>query len=469
MEDYNASAQRILEKAAGLVTPSIAEERRLEEVVAKVTRRIDDALDSEKASPRPQITLGGSYARGTWLKGSHDVDFFLLYPVDFPREKLESVAIRSASEALKGYPVNMRYAEHPYVEGFVDSIRINLVPCYAVAPGEWRSAADRSPYHTKYIASKLDDRLRLEARLFKKFVKASATYGAEVKIQGFSGYVCEVLTLKFGSFLDAVQGLSKIKPGEVLSLEPFDADLAASFKSPVVILDPVDTTRNLGSAISARNVAKLVLQSRGFVSRPGLTYFLPRKTARISATSRKSKQLQLLSRILILSFRNEPRSPDILWGELRRSSTSVSDKLCRMGFQVLRSSAASDEKKNSALLFVLASDKIENLILRHGPDYFRAEEVEKYYEKNRERALLTWIGNDGRLESVFEREAKLTKAQDALTWMLEKQNIDGIGLSARIRSEVIKGFRISTADRALKTKGTGEWLLREIAELSSND
>ncbi len=57
--------------------------------------------------------------------------------------------------------------------------------------------------------------------MFKKFVKAAGVYGAEVKIQGFSGYVCEVLTLKFGSFLETLRHLSRIKQGEIVTLEPY--------------------------------------------------------------------------------------------------------------------------------------------------------------------------------------------------------------------------------------------------------
>ena len=197
-----------------------------------------------------------------------DIDYFVLYPPEYPREKLETEAIHSAEKALEGYRINLRYAEHPYVEGFVDSVRVNIVPCYKVALGEWKSAADRSPYHTKYITSKLDDRLRLEARLFKKFVKASHIYGAEVKVQGFSGYVCEVLVLNYGSFQSVLGGLAKVKPNQIISIEPYDKYLAAFFKSPLVILDPVDTTRNLGAAISARNVAKLVFQARRFIANP---------------------------------------------------------------------------------------------------------------------------------------------------------------------------------------------------------
>ncbi|HYB04417.1 MAG TPA: nucleotidyltransferase domain-containing protein, partial [Nitrososphaerales archaeon] len=132
MNDYEF-LQALLERAAKLVNPSLSEEKKLERLVANVSTRLEESLKRETENPRPQVVLGGSYARGTWLRGSHDVDFFLLYPVGFPRDKLETVAIQDASSALEGYPIHKRYAEHPYVESFVEGVRINIVPCYAVA------------------------------------------------------------------------------------------------------------------------------------------------------------------------------------------------------------------------------------------------------------------------------------------------------------------------------------------------
>jgi tRNA nucleotidyltransferase (CCA-adding enzyme) len=460
--------QALLERATKLVNPSAPEEKKLERLAANITIRLEESLKRDTENPRPQVVLGGSYARGTWLRGSHDVDFFLLYPVGFPREKLETVAIKDASTALEGFPINKRYAEHPYVESFVDDVRINVVPCYAVAPGEWQSAADRSPYHTKYIQSRLDERLRLEARLFKKFVKASGVYGAEVKIQGFSGYVCEVLTIKFGSFLKTLQALSKLNPEEAISIEDYDPDLAVSFKSPVVILDPVDTTRNLGSAISGRNLGLLVLACRRFLSKPSIQSFLPKRSAKLSGKSVRSK-LPLFSRLVVVQFRIDYRSPDILWGELRKSSASVSDKLSGYGYQVLRHSAASDEKESAALLFLFSDVKTEGLSTRQGPDYFRAEEVKKYFEKNRGKALLTWIGEEGKLKSAFERREILESATSALEWMLQKKNIDGTGVSSRIKKELLRKHRIIMATQVIKTGKNQDWLTKGIVELTSCD
>lgn len=444
----------VIERASKLVTPGPDEERKLQSVANKVIARIKAVF--AETSPVPEIEVGGSYARGTWLKGSHDIDFFLLYPTDYPRQDLETKAIHSAEIALRDFEINLRYAEHPYVEGFVEGVRVNIVPCYKVSIGQWKSAADRSPFHTKYISSRLDDKLRLEARLFKKFVKASGVYGAEVKIQGFSGYVCEVMILKYGSFESALEGLAVIKPREVISIEPYDNVLASLFKSPVVILDPVDTSRNLGAAISARNVAKLVFQARRFLANPRITFF----TGKIE---KSSPQRELLSRTLVVRFKNSKRSPDILWGQLRKSASSVSDKMESLGFEILRFGIASDDSSESAFLFLFSNLEIGEIHARSGPEYFRLEEIENYFRSNRSKAVATWIDEDGRVKSVFARE--FVSASAALKDILSKK-LNSAGISEEIRKEVAKGFQISSGATPPRGK---EWLQSALTTLISEE
>lgn len=429
------SLEQVIEKASKLVTPTHSESKKLEAVAAKVNSLLKNTFEGRV--PAPDIRMGGSYARGTWLHGSLDIDFFLRYPRDYPREKLESEAIESAKSALSGYTINMRFAEHPYVEGFVDSVRVNLVPCYNVSLGEWLSAADRSPYHAEYIISKLDDTLKLQARLFKKFVKSCGVYGAEVKVQGLSGYVCEVLILKYGSFLATLEALAKSNQNEIISIEEYDEELASTFTSQLVILDPVDTTRNLGTAISARNVAKLVLHSRRFLSNPTLSCF--NETEKIGKTLKPSS---LLPNTIVVTFDIRKRSPDILWGQLRKSISAIANKLEPMGFHVLRSAAASDEISKGAFLFLFAEERIPKFYSREGPEYFRRQEVESYLSKNERKALLTWIGDEGRIESVFSRDPKSMEASNALKLLLSKR-LDSAGLSDDIRKEIARGFKIA--------------------------
>ncbi len=287
-------------------------------------------------------------------------------------------------------------------------------------------------------------------------MKSSGIYGAEVRVQGFSGYVCEVLVLKYGSFLSVLEGLAKVRANEVISIEPYDKDLTALFKSPLIILDPVDTTRNLGAAISSRNVAKLVFQARRFIANPKIAYF----TERIE--SRKASR-ELLSRTIVVTFKSEKRSPDILWGQLRKSTASVSSKLASMGFDVLRWCVASDEISESAFLFLVSEQKIGSIYARKGPEYFRGEEVENYFAKNRKKALVTWIGEEGKVESTFLRE--FVDATDALKNMLSK-GLDSAGLSDEIKREVSKGFRVSSG-RSLV--GRKDWLGRALLSLVTEE
>ena len=407
-------------------------------------------------TPTPEINLGGSYARGTWLRGSFDVDYFILYPPDYPREKLETEAVHTAKKALNGYKINLRFAEHPYVEGFVDGVRVNLVPCYQVALGEWKSAADRSPYHTKYIVSKMDSATKMQARLFKKFVKTSGTYGAEVKVQGFSGYVCEVLTLRYGSFEKVIEALSKLKENEIISIEDYDKDLAASFKSPIVILDPVDTTRNLGAAISPRNVAKLVFEARRFLEKPSIAYFTERR-------KKFAPPKMLLERTLIVIFKSNWRSPDILWGQLKKSAAALANKLETSGFQVLRTSVASDESSRSAFLFLFTEEEIASLHSRKGPEYFRGDEIRNYYAKNRRKSILTWIGEGGRVESVFPRDT--IDATNALRKLLSKE-LDSTGVSEEIKREISNGFKVTSGKLLARKK---DWLGNAVSSLVSEE
>lgn len=454
------SLDQVIERASRLVTPSRRETEKLEAVASKVSSLLKNVF--EKMSPSPDIKMGGSYARGTWLRGSLDIDYFLRFPPDYPRAKLESEAIEAAKSALKGYTINMRFAEHPYVEGFVDGVRVNLVPCYKVELGEWLSAADRSPYHTEYIKSKLDDRLKLEARLFKRFVKACGVYGAEVKVQGLSGYVCEVLTLKFGSFRSTIEGLAKANQNEVISIEKYDEDLAASFGSSLVILDPVDTTRNLGTAISARNVAKLVLQGRWFLSTPKISFF--DDTAKVAKILKAST---LVPNTLVVTFGIKKRSPDILWGQLRKSLAALTNKLENSGFQVLRSVAASDEISKAAFVIMFTQERLGKFYTRQGPEYFRAQEVEKYLSKNNRKAILTWINEEGRVQSVFSRDQVSTDATSALKKLLASR-LESAGLSEEIRREIGRGFRIARGS-AVTGKREDAWLSNAVRFILSQE
>ena len=80
-------------------------------------------------------------------------------------------------------------------------------------------------------------------RLLKKFLKSVGVYGAEIATSGFSGYVTEILILKYGSFESVLQEISNIsgREGEknVISIDKTDVDIIKTFQSQLIIVDPV--------------------------------------------------------------------------------------------------------------------------------------------------------------------------------------------------------------------------------------
>ena len=108
--------------------------RLVEELNAKLVR------EAERSGLQAEVRLDGSVAKDTWLKGDADIDIFLRVPTSLSRADLETRCLGVARRALKGYPIIERYAEHPYVETHVENVRVNVVPCYNVSKGQWRSA-----------------------------------------------------------------------------------------------------------------------------------------------------------------------------------------------------------------------------------------------------------------------------------------------------------------------------------------
>jgi tRNA adenylyltransferase (EC 2.7.7.25) len=189
--------REVLETVLSKVKPTEEEEKRIISVVEKI-RDLLRGLDVE---------VHGSFRKGTWLRGDTDVDLFVFFPKEVGKEFLSKEGLDTIKERLKGLEVKMAYAEHPYLIVSLDGIEVDVVPALRVGEGsEAVTAVDRTPFHTMYVTSKLDERGRDQVRLLKRFLKGVGVYGAEIKVLGFSGYVSELLTIYYGSFLEVLKG-----------------------------------------------------------------------------------------------------------------------------------------------------------------------------------------------------------------------------------------------------------------------
>lgn len=435
---------RVLEQAKKLSIPTEKEQEKIKKISEFALQLVKE--QAAKFSEVLEVELGGSYAKGTWLSGEVDLDIFVKLKKDTDDKRFETVGKEIGFNSLRKFKPYVRYSEHPYVEALIDGIRVNVVPCYSVEPGQWKSAADRSSYHTRHILQSLDQTKKDEVRLLKKFLIGTGIYGAEIAKEGFGGYVAEVFVQHFGSFLGALEAASSFTPQQVIG------NPTKKFETPLIIIDPIDNNRNLGTAISAESVGKLILASRKFLKKPSLSFFKP-KPAHLN-----KKNLQ---NAIIVRFNYKKRSPDIVWGQIKRASNAVSRQLTLSGFDVLRNSSITDEKSEAALLFLLRSLKIEKYMIKKGPDVFKRKESENYIAKNSKKNQLMWIDENAKILSLQERphdDAKLFLQN------LLKKNLTSSGIPSGLISDIKKGFRVLNGKQV-----TSKSIKKALSELITTD
>ena len=243
--------------------PDENEKRKKHDIAEDIMKRLSSEI--EKRGIDADTILVGSLARGTALKNS-DVDIFIRFSRNYERAKMERVGIELGFSIFPD--ATPKYAEHPYVSSVVKGTKVDIVPCYRIDFNTPKiSSVDRTPLHTQYMKEKLTDKSIGEVILLKLFLRRQGIYGSELKTEGFSGYVCELLILHFGTFNNFMEHMSGLSGRLIIQ------DQVKEFHSPVVIVDPVDLSRNAGAAVSNDSLSILKTASKFFCLNPSEDYF----------------------------------------------------------------------------------------------------------------------------------------------------------------------------------------------------
>lgn len=429
----------VLAKASRSVTPTAEEETRL---LAMSKGMLDSVRAAATGFPEVRgVHLGGSFAKGTWLPKDVDIDIFVRLSPETDEARFEKVGLEIGERAVKGYPHGKKYAQHPYTEAKVDGVKVNIVPCYDVERGRWRSAADRSLYHVEFMNQNLDKGDKLQVRLLKRFMKVVGVYGAEIQSEGFSGYAAEVLVHDHGKFEQVLGYFATLKTSET---EPFS------------LRDPVDRARELATAISGETVARMVVVSRAFIDSPNLSYFKGVK---------RNVRRGLVNRLYCVMFEHAELSEDTLWGELKKSSRQLVKQVQAEGFRVVRFEAVSNNKDKSAILLLPEVDELPELEERIGPSVQLGEEAKRFVTKNRQRFELLWIAEDGRLHALQKRQ--FTRLRSLLQELCDEQ-IHRIGLSRDIARSIERTGRVLVGEDIEGERKAEKWLRDGVESIVSD-
>jgi tRNA nucleotidyltransferase (CCA-adding enzyme) len=429
----------VLKGATKLVVPSQAESAkigRLAKMLLAKTRRAARRFPEVRA-----VVMGGSFAKGTWLPNRVDLDIFVEIDSMTPEEKFERIGLDVGAIATRGYPAGKKYAQHPYTEAIVEGVRVNIVPCFAVKAGEWKSAADRSPYHVKLVEG-IPDEKKNQIRVLKLFMNGVGVYGAEIQQQGFSGYVAEVLLINHGSFEAVVRWFAEYKM-------PTDGKV---FTLP----DPVDKGRDLGIAVSGESLGRMVLACRDFLRRPSRAHF-----ARMRGEAHRS----LEGKVFAVLFSHRALSEDTLWGELRKTLKHVVRHLEVQGFRIARAMAASDNASKSAILLIPEFAELPEVEQRVGPTVDRRKDVEAFISTNSRQSRLVWVDDDARVRLM--RPRKYTRLAELLR-DVARGKAGPIGAPKEIEEGMNKSAVLLKGRALARAASSSGWLRDGIREITSD-
>jgi len=437
--------ESIIAKVLKKIKPSLNDFQKLK----SIENKIKDEIYSYKIPQIVDIKTGGSFAKDTNLKKDMDIDIFILIDKNTTETDFEKIALDVGFKCLKNYHPITRYSEHPYVEGYVslknnkEYVRLNVVPCYKVEQGQWKSSADRSQYHTEYMKKMLTTEQKNQIRILKAFLKGIGIYGAELSIAGLSGYVTEVLILNYGDFKSVIKNIAMIeKKGQVIAIDHIlNNTIFEKFQSPIIIIDPVDSNRNLGKAISSESLSKFIFNARAFLKNPSMKFFSISKKddMMINYDRHMAKVSEILQYILVIEFKYKIRSADIIWGQLKKLTSSLSRQLNDKEFEAIKSECYIYNSNSAKVLFLLKFIKLSSFFKKDGPSIFMEKEVFQFVKKNKEKSSIIWIGEDMRLLGLKKRN--FSNAIDFLERSIkfEKNNL---GIPKGLLNDLDKGFKI---------------------------
>lgn len=341
------------------------------------------------------VLLVGSVAKDTYL-GDPDIDVFILFPEDTPRPVLEDVGLSIGRKVVVG---EERYAEHPYIHGIFQGFQVDLVPCYRLSDAKHiKSAVDRTPFHTGYILSNLRPEQHDQVRLLKQFLKGIGVYGADAKVCGFSGYLAELLVLRYGDFDQAIVAGASWTAGTVLSMTE---EAGSGFRTPLVFIDPVDQNRNVASALSVDSFATFVHACGQYLKDPDRRFFFPAPVQPLELGKIMAMLETYGTKIVAVTTVRPDLTDDNLYPQTGRTADGLIGLLEQFGFKVIDSAYLAAEK--ISFVMMLENDTLSDCTLHMGPPVWVANSG-KFLERWKEEGAGLPFIKEGRWAVMARRE-----------------------------------------------------------------
>ncbi len=407
--------QRILAEALARVKPSPAEKK---ETLAKVNKFLSDLNRRlKKQGCAAKADLGGSFAKDTWLRGDYDVDVFVRFG---PKHRNDDLSALLAGALAQHKPQRIHGSrDYFWVR---NGINFEIVPVLAIKrSSEAKNVTDFSPLHVAWVNTQ-GRKLKEDILLLKQFCKAHGVYGAESYIRGFSGHVVDILTITHKGFLPLLRKASSWKPKVVIDAKnvykgkALLALNASKTVGPLVLVDPVQPSRNAAAALEEDKFIKFTAAAKGFLRKPSAEHFVE-KEPDLAALGRKGALVTVEAAPL-------DGKDDVVGTKLYKAFERLRDAL--MPFGIVTADWRWKRGRPALLWFVLKQERLPATHEVQGPPASMEKHAAAFRKAHRRVTV-----RKGRLFATVAREHP--EARDALRAALRDPDLKDKASSWRIR------------------------------------
>jgi len=335
------------------------------------------AKEVKRQKIKAEVVLGGSFAKDVYLEGDSDVDIFVRF--DATKYNNDEISTLLGS-ILAPWKPDLMHGSRDYYQIKREYV-YELIPVLAIDKTEdAKNVIDCSPLHTRWVTTR-GKGLNDDIRVAKRFAKAARAYGAESYQSGFSGHVMDILVIHYGGFLPFVKAAAGWKTKVVLDVpkaykrSPLIYLNNAKTAGPLVVIDPIDPTRNAAAAVLDESFDRLVVHAKQFMKKPSLELFVdPRRPTKPTANE-----------IFITATPIDDKE-DIAGAKLRRAMETIA-KHIKKQLTVTSSEWWWDTKGDALFVYRCTSLNLPTHLMLQGPPVEMKDHV-KLFKKEHPSAVV---------------------------------------------------------------------------------
>ncbi len=277
----NLISEEVRSKVLAKITPTKEELNNQTKVISELKEGLiqqSETAGFQYSFIEPQGSTG---RKQTQLRGVADIDLFVgLNPDDYsevlelPQQQrhsrinhimdgLVSDWFKLAIVGLDASSVQKTYSQHPYLSLNMRGLEVDILGCFDIDPVKLSedgpyTAVDRTVHHTRFVAEKLTEEKRENARILKSFVRGCHAYADRCAVgrMGITGVSLEMLAILSNDIENAFHALEHLDKNPI---DPKDRSLTELQQTPsfknnhIFLIDPTDNNRNIASSFSLRS------------------------------------------------------------------------------------------------------------------------------------------------------------------------------------------------------------------------